>query len=80
MDFSILLGHNYILGMPLKLLGELSCCHHHLAYYGHNQTQVEFIALELVPNIFDYLPIGSTAVICPPGPINLYCPQRTTRL
>ena len=37
--------------------------------------QVEFITLEPVLDVFDYLPPGGIAAIHPSGPINLRCPQ-----
>ena len=37
--------------------------------------QVEFITLQPVPDIFDYLPPGGIAAICPSSPISLCHPQ-----
>ena len=37
--------------------------------------QVELITLELVMDVFDYLPPGGIATICPSSPINLRHPK-----
>ena len=78
MDLGILLGHTCISGMPLELPGKLSCCRPCLAHCGHAQTQVELITLQPVMDMFNYLPLGDIAVICPSNPINLHHPQCTT--
>ena len=58
-----------------KLPGKLSSRHPSLPHGGHSQMQVEFITLEPVPDVFDYLPPGGIAAICPSSPINLRHPQ-----
>ena len=80
MNLGVLLGYARIPGTPLKLPGKLSCCRPSLPHCGHTQTQVEFITLQLVPDVFDYLPPGCIAAIHPSSPINLHCPQCTARL
>ena len=75
MDLGILLGYTHILGPLLELPGELSSRHPSLLHCGHSQIQIEFITLELLPDVFDYLPPGGLAMICLSGPINLCCPQ-----
>ena len=66
--------------MPLKLLGELSCCCPCLVHRGYAQMQVELIILEPVPDMFDDLPPGGIATICPSRPISLHNPQCTASL
>ena len=79
-DLSVFLGHACISGTLLKPPGKLSSCHPCLMHSGHAQTQVELIALELVLDMFDYLPPGGIAMICPSSHINLCCPQHTACL
>ena len=74
-DLGILLGHAHISGTLLKLPGELSSHHPSLPHCGHSQMQVEFVTLEPVPEVFDYLPPGGIATTRPSSPINLHCPQ-----
>ena len=80
MDLSILVSHARISGMPLELLGKLSCCRSCLVHHGHAQMQVELVTLQLVLDVFDYLPPGGIATIRPSSPINLRCPQCATSI
>ena len=75
MNLGVLLGHARVPGTPLKLPGELSCRRPSLPHCGHTQTQVEFVTLQPVPDVFDYLPPGGIAAIRPSSPINLRVPS-----
>ena len=80
MDLGILLGHARILGTSLRLMGKLPYHHAHLLHYGHAQMQVELIALNPVPDVLDYLPLGGIAVIWLSSPVNLHYPQHSRSL
>ena len=75
MNLDVLLGHAHILGTPLELPGKLSSRRPSLLHCGHTQMQVEFVTLQPVPDVFDYLPPGGIAAICLSSPINLSRPQ-----
>ena len=75
MDLSVLLSHACISGMPLELPGKLSSHRPSLPHCGHSQMQVEFVTLEPVLDVFNYLPPGGIAAIHLSSPINLCCPQ-----
>ena len=79
-DLGVLLGHARILGMPLKLPGKLSSRRPSLPYGSYTQMQVEFVTLEPVLDVFDYLTPGGIATIHLSSPINLRSPQRTACL
>ena len=80
MDLGVLFGHAHVPGTPLELPGELSSRRPRLSHCGHTQTQVEFVTLELVPDVFNYLPPGGIAAICPSSSINLHRPQCAAHL
>ena len=75
MNLGVLLGHARVPGTPLELPGELSSRRPSLPHCGHTQMQVEFVTLQPVPDVFDYLPPGGIAAICPSSSINLRHPQ-----
>ena len=80
MALYILLSYACISCALFKLLGKLPYCCAHLLHCGYAQMQVELIALELVPDMFDYLPPGGITKIRLSSPINLYYPQFTASL
>ena len=79
-NLGILFGHAHISGTLLELLGKLSSRRPSLPHHGHAQMQVEFITLQPFLDVFDYLPPGGIAMICPSSPINLRHAQHATSL
>ena len=80
MNLGILLGYARIPGTLLKLPGELSSRRPSLPHCGCTQTQVEFVTLQPVLDVFDYLPPGGIAAIRPSSPVNLRRPQCAAHL